>query len=285
MKNIPRHRNNGYTQCTFFDLPTSKHRLCQACGISFLPKQSTFGIYCSHRCMGIGQRKRVKGSCLYCEKEITFKPASPRIYCSYICRNIHLNKTLPRKTRSDWTPEELIYLKEHYILDGGAAVAEVLGRLRSQVIDKANRLKITNGKIGQLARLHRDRPSGYELRIRAILDDLEVTYEASFLIKRKFIVDIKIGNLIIEADGDYWHGHPRFEPLTERQIKQQQRDAARNAYLLKCGYDLERIWESDFSLEYLKILLQRYHIPFNGNEEYIDSFEGMSSLQSEEVNQ
>jgi very-short-patch-repair endonuclease len=167
---------------------------------------------------------------------------------------------LPRKTTSKWTPVELAYLKEHYLVDGSTNVAKALGKERSQVVAKANRLKITDGRIGQIARLHRDQPSGYELSIRTALDELGIVYESSFVIKDKFIVDIKIGNLIIEADGDYWHGHPRFEPLSERQLKQQQRDVARNKYLLACGYQLERIWESDFTTDHLKTILHKHNI-------------------------
>lgn len=93
----------------------------------------------------------------------------------------------------------------------------------------------------------------------SILDKLGVEYESHVIIKDKFIVDCKIGeHLIIEADGDYWHGHPRFEPLTDRQISQQKRDASRNKYLATCGYWVERIWESDMSKEVVKAILQKH---------------------------
>ena len=108
------------------------------------------------------------------------------------------------------------------------------------------------------ARLDRMKPSTLEARLRAYLDAEGATYEASAIIKPAFIVDIRIGRLIIQADGDYWHGHPRFAPLTPRQQRQQARDAAQDAYLTACGYTVVRIWESDMSAERVRAVLREH---------------------------
>lgn len=97
------------------------------------------------------------------------------------------------------------------------------------------------------AAIDRKRPSGLERRLHGILDGLGVAYDIGVVMKPHFVVDVRIGSLIIEADGDYWHGHPRLAPLTERQLAQQKRDRARDAYLTACGYKVVRIWESDMS--------------------------------------
>jgi len=107
---------------------------------------------------------------------------------------------------------------------------------------------------------HRKNPSSLEYKAREILDSMSINYEPSFIIKDKFVVDIKINNLIIEIDGEYWHGHPRFEPLTERQKKQQKRDRARNKYLRTCGYSVERIWGRDVTKKHIKSILEKYGI-------------------------
>lgn len=101
--------------------------------------------------------------------------------------------------------------------------------------------------LANTARLQRTKPSGLERRLWAILDSLGIAYESQVLLKPSFVVDVRVGRLMIEADGDYWHGHPRFEPLTERQQKQQARDRSRDAYLRACGYVVVRIWESDMN--------------------------------------
>lgn len=93
------------------------------------------------------------------------------------------------------------------------------------------------------------KPTKLELKLFSILDSLGIAYESYVIVKPKFIVDVRIGNVIIQADGDWWHGHPRFYPLTATQHKQQLRDKAQDAYMAQCGYTVIRIWESDMCLE------------------------------------
>lgn len=100
---------------------------------------------------------------------------------------------------------------------------------------------------GRLAN-QKNKPSGLERKLWSILQDLSIHFEKQVVIKKSLIVDVRIGNIIIEADGDWWHGHPRFEPLTPQQQKQQRRDRAKDKYLKSCGYTVLRIWESDMSL-------------------------------------
>lgn len=135
---------------------------------------------------------------------------------------------------------------EHMRANNPSRLPGASERLRQQVIDNPG---IYQRLIEGQARLQRDRPSKLETKLAAFLDQLGLTYESHVLIKPNFIVDFRIGSLIIEADGDWWHGHPRYEPLHERQVRQQQRDAARGKYLTACGYKVVRIWESDMSIE------------------------------------
>jgi G:T-mismatch repair DNA endonuclease (very short patch repair protein) len=109
-------------------------------------------------------------------------------------------------------------------------------------------------------RLERSKPSNLEHRLRGYLDDLGISYEPAAMIKPGFIVDIRIGRLILQADGDYWHGHLRFEPLTERQQKQRSRDKAQDAYLRACGYAVVRIWECEMSFDLVRRILEEHAI-------------------------
>ncbi len=97
-------------------------------------------------------------------------------------------------------------------------------------------------------RIAKDKPTKLEIALFGYLDTLGVEYESYFIVKPKFIVDARIGNVIIQADGDYWHGHPRFTNPTERQLKQKKRDRAQDIYLTTCGFRVVRIWESDMCL-------------------------------------
>lgn len=72
-----------------------------------------------------------------------------------------------------------------------------------------------------------------ELKKRGLL------FETQKLINGRFLVDAYIPslNLIIEADGDYWHNLERV----------QKKDKAENAYLTKCGYKLLRLSEREIN--------------------------------------
>ena len=62
-------------------------------------------------------------------------------------------------------------------------------------------------------------------------------FETQKLIDGRFVVDAYLPdfNLIIEADGAYWH----------TQGKIVKKDKAENAYLTKCGYKLLRLGEKE----------------------------------------
>jgi G:T-mismatch repair DNA endonuclease (very short patch repair protein) len=122
------------------------------------------------------------------------------------------------------------------------------------------------------AKILKTKPSGLEIKLHSILDSLSVSYETSYMIKRSFFVDVKIGKLIIQADGDYWHGHPRFEPLTERQIKQQKRDAAQDKYLKARGFSVVRIWECEMSPQIVMDTLSDHGIRFNKSQKQLSLY-------------
>ena len=54
-------------------------------------------------------------------------------------------------------------------------------------------------------------------------------------------------NIVLFADGDYWHSNPIFypKPVTEAQTKNLQRDTIENEKLIKEGYIVIRFWEFD----------------------------------------
>ena len=64
-----------------------------------------------------------------------------------------------------------------------------------------------------------------------------ILFERQKLINGKFIVDAYIPsmNLVIEADGKYWHD---LDKITKK-------DRAENAYLNKCGYKMIRLSEDE----------------------------------------
>jgi len=82
-------------------------------------------------------------------------------------------------------------------------------------------------------------PTSIEKKVYSELKERGLLFEKQKLINGKFLVDAYIPslNLVIEADGDYWHS-------LDRVVK---KDKAENAYLIKCGYDLIRLSEKEIN--------------------------------------
>jgi len=63
-----------------------------------------------------------------------------------------------------------------------------------------------------------------------------------------YTCDFVINNKIIEVQGDYWHGNPKFynlDNINETQQKNINRDKRKRTYLLNKNYKILYIWEYD----------------------------------------
>jgi very-short-patch-repair endonuclease len=96
---------------------------------------------------------------------------------------------------------------------------------------------------------------GYE-----ILKSLGYKFKKQFVFGGRCVADayIKKLNCLIQFDGDFWHGNKKtFPNLSEYQKKQIKSDIKVNNFALSKGYNLIRIWESDLTVEYMKLLLHK----------------------------
>lgn len=83
------------------------------------------------------------------------------------------------------------------------------------------------------------KPTSIEVKLYKELKKRGLLFEMQYKINNKFLVDAYIPslNLIIEADGDYWHNLDKVK----------KKDRAENAYLIKCGYNLLRLSEAEIN--------------------------------------
>lgn len=94
--------------------------------------------------------------------------------------------------------------------------------------------------------------------------EIEHSYQCDIFIpvqknKQRFIRE----PIIIECDGDYFHGninHPRYKILTQRQIEQTEEDKIRTKELQEKGFKVIRLWESDIN----KLNLENFNNICNG---------------------
>lgn len=92
--------------------------------------------------------------------------------------------------------------------------------------------------------------SSIEIKIQEFLKELKIEFFThQFMhIEHGYQCDIFIPsmNLVIECDGDYWHGNPlRNKELTERQIAQREKDNLRKKELEEKGFKVLRLWECE----------------------------------------
>jgi very-short-patch-repair endonuclease len=86
-----------------------------------------------------------------------------------------------------------------------------------------------------------------ELKMKEILASLTIPYEHQFRLGNH-LYDFYIlnTNILIEVDGDFWHGNPKkFSTLYERQIRQKDKDLKNNQLAKDRGFILLRFWEDD----------------------------------------
>ena len=103
-----------------------------------------------------------------------------------------------------------------------------------------------------------------EIKINGFLNQLNLIFQTHKYIKIEhgyqcdfFIPSL---NLVIECDGDYWHGNkdnPRFRNLNKYQIKTMKKDNLRTQELIKKGFNVLRLWESDIENMTLKDFIVR----------------------------
>lgn len=95
--------------------------------------------------------------------------------------------------------------------------------------------------------------SSIETKITDCLDKLNVTYTKRFIIGRKFY-DIKIKNILIDVNSDYWHANPSIYKENDimnfplKKIKARviwHRDLNKKLLAESYGYRVFVIWESD----------------------------------------
>lgn len=96
-------------------------------------------------------------------------------------------------------------------------------------------------RIGALSALIQGKKRGdtsIEKKLAEYLHSSGISFKKQYLIIH-FVVDFYIPdrNLVIEADGDYWHSLD----------KNKKKDKAKSAYLLKCGYNLLRLTETEIN--------------------------------------
>jgi very-short-patch-repair endonuclease len=114
--------------------------------------------------------------------------------------------------------------------------------------------------------------STIEVKIQELLKQIGIEFFTHFYIKdikNKYRCDIFIPSkkLVIECDGDYWHGNSdmfKDEQLSDRIINQKKLDEQRTNQLINKGYMIIRLWEHEIKKMNIEDLKLKLEINSNG---------------------
>jgi len=126
------------------------------------------------------------------------------------------------------------------------------GKRGVYITSEETKRKMSLGKKGRkpknfddlMKKLHSKEPTNIEIKVYKELKKRGFLFEKQKIINGKFIVDAYIPklNLVIEADGDYWHSL----------LKAKERDKRKNDYLQEHGFNLLRLTETEINNDLFK---------------------------------
>lgn len=120
--------------------------------------------------------------------------------------------------------------------------------------EEARKLMSEAAKIRMQTRIMPSQDTSIELKLQSFLTQLGIeffTHQYMKEIIHAYRCDIWVPslNLVIEADGDYFHGNlNKYPNLKEWQIKQKELDEKRTQELKEKGYKVLRLWEHEINL-------------------------------------
>lgn len=193
--------------------------ICWQCGGSFSVHEcrKNTAKYCSKKCFFASKKgkqtwskEKIKCKCLECGKifyvHFSLDKLGKNKYCSHKCYG------LASRGRPAWN--------------------------KGKKLSPEHRKKAIQSSLkGRIKQANMKGPTSIEKIVYDYLVCKGVIFEKQKVVGNRFIVDVYIPslNLVIEADGEYWHS-------TERGIET---DKRKNDYLLKQGYNLIRLSEEE----------------------------------------
>ena len=238
--------------------PKEIQKTCNNCGLEFLVYLSKLDRkFCSQKCAQTKLEEGIQITCLSCNHIVRVMRCRKGIkFCCMACKlNYYKINGSPRRKKIKVNC--IRCNKEYLIVKSRLLKTKFCSRLcydKFVVEDE----RYNNIRKDRANRLFKDfifpkEDTSIEVKIQEFLKSLKIEFRTHVYMKEienQYRCDIFVPkyNLIIECDGDYWHGNPeKFskERLTEKQINQKERDNLRTSQLINAGYVVLRLWECD----------------------------------------
>ncbi len=229
---------------------------CLGCG-NHIEKRCPQGtLYCSADCYKISKRpNRMNGlllKCSSCDKEFykTKSTIKSNNFCSVDCHNVFQSRD--KLNYSCKTCKNIFSWSKSITKQRTPKYCSIDCR------NKCPEWKQNSVIAGNLKQQNSKKPTKIEIAGKNILLEIGIEFDEQVLIENKFVVDVLLKNkkIVIQWDGDYWHGYKKDKNgnLDQRQLKRIKLDKSQDEYMLKCGYKILRFWEHEIYKQKEKII-------------------------------
>ena len=218
-------------------------RTCEACGTAFDAAPSDvakgWARFCSNEC----RRTRVDRTCITCGVGFTSELAKVQrgeaMYCSVACRGLARRHRLVRECPVCGAAFELAAGNPQQCCT--RACATELRRTDPAAIARVQQM--------QHDQLTSKAPTRCELALYRYMDEVfgPDQWQRQARILDKWTVDAFVPhlNLVVQADGDFWHGFTEHSRAYQVVTANMGRDQGQNNYLAKVGWPILRLWEHE----------------------------------------
>jgi len=257
LSNLTRYLNSiNKNIINLFDM----NNICKECRnftkIFFSRNKLTVYHFCSVKCQQKYKKDNSINTCVVCGKKFLRKYKKIEYYGT--CGNLECIEKRKQKRKDSikkfhW--RKLDYADEIEIkrLETRLENDKLLNRKyiawnkgKHGIYSKETIEKIRNATIRQL-RDQKIKKTKIEEKIEDFLIEQNIDYIYSFILKqRQYDFCLKNFKILIEVDGDYWHGNPiRYKQLSDAQKLKQLDDKIKDRIAAENGYTIIRFWEND----------------------------------------
>lgn len=210
---------------------------CHICGIKYFKKyrknKHKFSKTCSDKCFRklmsrIRSVNKVHKKCCICNKPFITSKIKNRKTCSHKC-GYELKKS------------KTIYV------DIKCETCGNIKRVNKKRLIYYKKKKFGSFRFCSIKCALKNTKSGLETIIESIFKSYNIVFEKQYKIN-KFHYDFFIPskNLLIECQGDFWHGNLKiFQSLSLKQIKTHEKDERKRICALNHNHKILYIWEND----------------------------------------
>lgn len=153
-------------------------------------------------------------------------------------------------------------------------ISKICSKIQKKLMDdnpkEYKRLRSKAARISHKKQFENVTMNGIEKKVYEYVKTIEPSVKYSVILASyQFDFGIKYKKILIEVDGDYWHGNPKYynidgsdskRQLNEIQLKKIESDEEKKKWAESRGFKLLRLWEEEINNDTFKNKIKNYLI-------------------------